>query len=103
MFYILHSVYLVAGNSLRKVLSSGVLDKMEKSIMLLVRKSASCVIEQARAETSHLNHSVSIELLDENGERAVEIARKQVVVKDDEIIPRKRPLGNGDRALENSS
>lgn len=40
-------VSLVVGNSLRKVLSSGVLDKMEKAMMMLVRKSAAGVVDQA--------------------------------------------------------
>lgn len=40
-------VSLVVGNSLRKVLSSRVLNKMEKAMMMLIRKSAAGVVDQA--------------------------------------------------------
>lgn len=70
-------IYLVAGDSLKKVLRSGVLDKMDWAIMDLVKKSVAGAVDQARVGTSRPNHSVSIKLLDDCGERVMKSAGKK--------------------------
>lgn len=57
----------VSGDSLKKVLDSGVREKMDKAMMFLVQKAAAGAIDGQRDTLSKARHSVSLELLDENG------------------------------------
>lgn len=83
---------LVAREPLKKVLSSGVLDKMDKAMMFLVQKSASGVVDQSRVGAHRPNHPVSIELLDDNGERVIEDSGKSIGNEEvGGLVNRKRP------------
>lgn len=87
---------VVAGKPLKKVLNSNVLDKIVKAMMLLVQKSASGAVDQARAGSSRPNHSVSLELSDEQEESANENSGKRVNEEDcGELGLQNRPRGSG--------
>lgn len=93
--------YAVAGNSLKQVLHSGVLAKMEKTMMLLVKKSASGAVDRTRTMVPHSNHSVSIELLDDQGNKVVGGVEQHNIVGDGgELVPQKRPRSQVDRTPE---
>lgn len=70
--------FLVAGDPLKGVLNSGFLSKMEKAMLLLVQISAAGAVDQERRGSSRANNSVSIEMLDDQGEKIVEDSRKKV-------------------------
>lgn len=74
----------VAGKSLKKVLSRGVREKMDKAMMYLVQKSTAGTVDRDQAGPSKPSHSVSLELLDESGKVIVneagnDTARDEVV------------------------
>lgn len=76
---------------MKKILSSGVLGKMEKAMLLLVQKSALGAADQERGEASRPNNSVSIELLDDQGGRAPDnFSKKAGEDGCGELVPRKR-------------
>lgn len=65
-------------------------------MMLLVQKSASGAVDQARVGSSRPNHSVSLELLDEREERTKETSGKRVNEEYcSELGLRKRPRAAG--------
>lgn len=91
----------VACESLKRVLSSGVFAKMEKAMIMLVKKSAAGALDQAKVGTSHPNHSVSIELRNNNGEMEIISVGKQGDSGDEnELGPRKQLHSHVDRAPE---
>lgn len=57
----------VVGDFPKKILESGVREKMDKAMMFLVQKSAAGVVDARREELSRSRCSVSIELLDDHG------------------------------------
>lgn len=91
-------LYAVCGDSLKKILDSGVRDKMNKAMMFLVKKSASGAVDNRKAETSRTRHSVSIEVLDSEGKvvhedeetRPEENVDTSVGGQGDEVMRRKR-------------
>lgn len=73
--------------------------KMGKVMMLLVKKSASGTVDRTRAVVPHPNHSVSIELLDDKGNKVVgDGEHPRPVVEGGEPVPRKRLRSQIDRA-----
>lgn len=58
----------VAGAFLKKVLDSGVRAKMDKTMMFLVQKSVAGAVNDRREGPSKPHHSVSIKLLDDQGD-----------------------------------
>lgn len=81
----------VFGETLKNTLSSGVREKMEKAMMLLIKKASSGSIDQAKAGPSRPKHSVSIEMLDEHGEKVIKEPVKNVVDVSGDVGRRKRP------------
>lgn len=80
----------MAGESLKEILNNRVLGEMEKAMMLLVKKSASGAVDRARAGSSRPTHSISIEELDNNGNKVVENPKENVVEDGaSEIVTRK--------------
>lgn len=91
----------VAGESLKKVLSSEVLAKMEKAMMMLVKKSTGGAVDQARVGTSRPNHSIFIKLLDDRGEMVVNsVGKKDDGGDGNELGPRKRLCSHVERVPE---
>lgn len=87
----LYVFFLVAGEPLRDILNSGVRDKMEKAMLLLVQKSVSGAVDQERGSGSRLGNSISIEVLDDQGERIPEnLNKKNTEEVCEELAPRKR-------------
>lgn len=77
---------------------------MQKATILLVKKSASRAVDQARIDGSRRSHSDSIEELDNNGNKIVETPVENVAADGgDDIVPRKRrreeEMGSPDLAL----
>lgn len=64
---------------MRDILNSGVRDKMEKAMLLLVQKSISGAVDEERGIGSHPGNSVSIEVLDDQGERFPRIYTKRIL------------------------
>lgn len=83
-------MFSVAGEPLKGILNSGVLGKMEKAMLLLVQKSAAGAVDQERRDSYRANHSVSIELLDDHGEKVVEDSNAKVADVAEGIVSRKR-------------
>ncbi|KAL8146393.1 hypothetical protein AgCh_004223 [Apium graveolens] len=65
-------VYIgVAGSSLRKLLDRGVSVEMDKAMMMLVKKSKAGAVDAPRVDENTSSKTISIELLDENGNKVV--------------------------------
>lgn len=62
---------LVASNSLKEVLNSGVSQEMNKAMMFSVQKSTSGAVDRARDVPPRPSHSVSIELMEDKTEKVV--------------------------------
>lgn len=90
----------MCGDSLKKVLDSGVRDKMNKAMMFLVKKSASGAVDDRKAENSKVRHSVSIEVLDSEDKvvhegdeaRPKENVGNSVGVRGDDVVLRRKRL-----------
>ncbi|KAL8099991.1 hypothetical protein AgCh_032305 [Apium graveolens] len=62
----------VDGASLGKILNSGVKGEMDKAMMLLIKRASRKSADGAPSGPSRVGHSVSIELLDDQGNKVVE-------------------------------
>lgn len=80
----------VARETLKNTHSRGVREKMEKAVMLLMKKASSATVDQAQAEPSRPKHTVSTEMLEENGGRVIEEPEKSIADGDGEMGTRKR-------------
>ncbi|XP_074340998.1 uncharacterized protein LOC141678553 [Apium graveolens] len=71
---------IFAGTSLKRNLKNEIRNKMDKAMLLLVKRSARGVVVASKSGTgpSKANHSAHIELLDDRGEKVVEDAGKVV-------------------------
>ncbi|KAL8156024.1 hypothetical protein AgCh_001190 [Apium graveolens] len=81
----------LAGASLEKILNSGVRGEMDKAMMLLIKRASKKGDDGALSGPSRVGHSVSIELLDDQGNRIVEDVEKDIPdVEPTALNPRKR-------------
>ncbi|KAL8092535.1 hypothetical protein AgCh_034701 [Apium graveolens] len=81
----------LAGASLEKILNSGVKGEMDKAMMLLIKRASKKGDDGAPSGPSRVGHSVSIELLDDQGNRIVEDVEKDMPdVEPTALNPRKR-------------
>lgn len=100
--------FAVAGESLRKILDGGVREGMEQAMMFLIQKATTGAVDKQKDGPYKPSHSVSIELVDEQGARIVEEAEKDVEDPGTtELACRKRsrtgnPMTNQPRAAEAS-
>ena len=63
--------FIVEGASLKKVLDGGIRGGMDKAMMLLLQRAARKPADVAKAGPSGVPHSVSIELLDDQGNKVI--------------------------------
>ncbi|KAL8126296.1 hypothetical protein AgCh_013546 [Apium graveolens] len=61
----------VAGSSLQKILNSGIREEMDKAMLLLVLRASRGAIDVSKPGPSRPGHYVSIELLDDQGNKVV--------------------------------